>query len=207
MPDQALKVSFTREQMEVLKREACNQAPYALRLSLPLAIRLGMQSSEAGSILREIDALEGLRPSTTVKAPSQFRHLPLHPFWHKHFFTSRHAMRNAADHWNIARGQGNRKLDSALKEIAHRDGHDPEQWQKSVAHLLSQGLVERADEKQNNEKKGLTGDWIIYARHLGTNYYLDLAKHEEAEDDARSTRLMEKLRSGCAAEFPFLFSN
>lgn len=51
--------------------------------------------------------------------------------------------------------------------------------------------------------KRMTGDWIIFAKHDGQNFYLDLATHKEAEQDPG--QLLHKLRLGSACEFPFLF--
>lgn len=49
----------------------------------------------------------------------------------------------------------------------------------------------------------MTGDWIVFGKQQGKNYYLDLATHAEPEEPAR---LYEKLRGGSEAEFPFLFA-
>lgn len=49
----------------------------------------------------------------------------------------------------------------------------------------------------------MTGDWIVFGRHEGQNFYLDLASHEEGNDPAG---LLGKLRDANAWEFPFLFS-
>jgi hypothetical protein len=68
-----------------------------------------------------------------------------------------------------------------------------------VHRLNVDGLEERALAQR------LTGDWIIFAKRDGENYYLDLATHEEAEGPANSERLMQKLQAGCQSEFPFLF--
>ncbi|MGB7100328.1 MAG: hypothetical protein WBD95_16405 [Xanthobacteraceae bacterium] len=62
--------------------------------------------------------------------------------------------------------------------------------------LVLDGFIDRAN-------RGLTGDWIIYAKHEGYQYYVDLAAHEEADD---GERLYQKLRHGSFAEFPFLFA-
>jgi hypothetical protein len=67
-----------------------------------------------------------------------------------------------------------------------------------VHRLYVDGFEERAAQR-------LTGDWIIFAKHDGQNYYLDLATHEEAQGQANSERLMQKLRDGSRAEFRFLF--
>jgi hypothetical protein len=50
----------------------------------------------------------------------------------------------------------------------------------------------------------MTGDWIIFAKHEGQNFYLGLATHEEAMPQV-ADQLYDKLRGGSAWEFPFLF--
>jgi hypothetical protein len=151
-------------------------------------------------VYHERDALEGLRPETTTKRAEQFKYVPLAPFWHKHFFSPCHALRNIGERWNIARGQGNRALDCVLSETATKYGDDPTKWPRELVHrLFVGGFAERADARR------LTGDWIIFAKHDGQHYYLDLATHEEAECPANSERLMQKLMAGSRTEFPFLF--
>lgn len=197
-PD-AVKVSLTLEQLVQLKSEVLLQAPYASRVSLGLLFRL-ITTGDTLPVLREIDALEGLKPRTTVKDSQPFKYPPLFPFWHAHYFTSRHVLRNIGERWNIARGQGNGDLGAALAAVAGSHGHDPDVWPGAVAHqVFIGGLTERANANR------LTGDWIIFAKHDGQNYYLDLAQHEEAEGPVKSAALMDKLRAGSAAEFPFLF--
>jgi hypothetical protein len=50
----------------------------------------------------------------------------------------------------------------------------------------------------------MTGDWIIFAKHEGQNFYLGLGTHDAAtrEPDA----LYRRLRQGSEWEFPFLFA-
>lgn len=193
-------VSLTLDQVAQLKLELLRGAPYASRVSFGLAMRLMRHPNERQAVLREIDALEGLRPETTTKPAEQFKHAPLAPLWHTHFFSPRHLPRNVGERWNVARGQGNRDLDSVLSEVASRCGHDPARWPGELAHRFYIGGFE--DRASANR---LTGDWIILAKHNGQNYYLDLAMHEEADGQSNSERLMQKLIAGSRAEFPFLF--
>jgi hypothetical protein len=194
--------SFSLEEWAEIKRAIANGAPYANRMSIGLAIRLSrpQHESEQLGVLREIDALEGLRPETRTKRAEQFKHPPLAPLWHKHFYSPRHMLRNLGDRWNIARGRGNDDLDSLLSGIAADCGDDPARWPRELIHrFIIGGLRERADTRR------LTGDWIIFAKHKGQNYYLDLATHEEGNGPVSSEHLMQKLRAGSRAEFPFLF--
>jgi hypothetical protein len=48
--------------------------------------------------------------------------------------------------------------------------------------------------------QALTGEWIIYARHVGQNYYLALATHDvQTHRDVR-----RQIEAICIQEFPFL---
>ncbi|WP_439407962.1 hypothetical protein ACNJX9_04570 [Bradyrhizobium sp. DASA03076] len=153
-PPDAAKVSLTLEQLAQLKSEVLPQAPYVSRVSFGLIVRL-VTTGDMMPVLREIDALESLKLPTTVKGEEgeQFKHPPLFPFWHKHYFTSRHVLRNIGERWNIARGKGNPDLKAALNTIAEQSGHDPDAWQSALPYrLLIEGLSERANARR------LTGD-------------------------------------------------
>ena len=80
-------------------------------------------------------------------------------------------------------------------DVARSHGDDPDAWLKALLHsFVMEGYERRASPNK------LTGDWIVFAKHEGQNYYLDLATHSE-NDEA----LYMKLHQGSAAEFPFLF--
>jgi hypothetical protein len=190
--------SFSDEERRAIKSGITGYRPYANRVSFAFATRLFMLKAklrEDHFVLDELDYLEGISPRSRTKKEEQFRHSPLHPFWHKHFSAPRHFIRNIGIQWGLA-GKGNRRLMQMLQQVAHEYGDDHDQWPKVTAHKL---VIEGS---QNRSIQGLTGDWIIFGKHGGQNYYLDLAEHEEADT---SQRLYEKLRAGNFAEFPFLF--
>lgn len=188
--------SFSSDEQHAIKYGVTNGRPYAHRISFAFATRLFMIKTglrEDHLILDEMDYLEGLRSLSKTKKEEQFRHPPLHPFWHKHYSAPRHVLRNIGIRWGL-NGSGNGALDSMLAQLCktHGDGD----WQGVLAHrVVIEGYADRS-------ARGLTGDWIIYAEHHGQLYYLDLAAHEESDD---SERLFHKLRAGNVAEFPFLF--
>ncbi|WP_312244294.1 hypothetical protein [Stutzerimonas nitrititolerans] len=193
-------VSLDKELIARLKTEAVRGKPYAERISIALAFRLLNSSNprfDPFSVLDEIDYLEGIRSSSRTKKESQFRKPPLYPFWHKHFFSAQHLLKNIGIRWNLG-GDGNKDLDNLLREVAEQHGDDPDAWPNHLTHqLVIGGFTERSE-------RGLTGDWLIYAKCEGQNYYLDLATHEEGlQDEADS--LFNKLKNGSKAEFPFLF--
>lgn len=199
-----VSLSLRLEEVAALKSKAVRQRDYVSRVSLPLAIQLLDTSDpyfDCFSVLDELDYLEGLRNASRTKRAMPFiQGSPLYPFWHKHFFSARHLIKNIGVRWNIDQGRkGNKDLDRMIDQIATQYGEESSAWPDHLVHqLVMGGFEERA-------AQGLTGDWIIYAIHEGQNYYLDLATHEEGQQEGGKA-LHEKLRGGCRAEFPFLFA-
>ena len=196
--DEMKRVGFSMDEIKAIKRALVGDRPYADRISLGFAARLLLIKNDLKEdhfVLDEIDHLEGFRPGSKTKGEEQFLHPPLHPFWHKHYSAPRHLLRNIDERWGL-RGSGNRDLQAMIRDVANTHGNDPEVWQGIISYrLVIDGYNDRA-------QRGLTGDWIIFAKHNGRNYYLDLATHHEGRDPQR---LHVKLRQGSAAEFPFVF--
>jgi len=190
--------SFDEADLSEFKRYISGQKPYHARLSLALTIRLAicnLEHMDTFNVLDEIDYLEGIKPSSRTKKPARFRKPPLQNLWHKHFFSTRHLVKNVGVRWNLADG-GNADFSAMIESVEKDFGDNPDLWQKVLAHrLVIEGFSERAC-------RGLTGDWIVYGVHEGKNFYLDVAKHEEGR---QPEHLLRNLRSGCYAEFPFLF--
>lgn len=192
-----VNVSFGKNQLKQIKQEIARGRPYAERISLAFAIRIITSQVDIFSILDEIDYLEGIRNSSRTKDATRFLHPPLYPLWHKHFTTPRHVVKNLSIRWNLD-GGGNKDLTKMINEVAKAHGNDPDKWHGILTdRLVMEGFKER-------HEKGLTGDWIIYAQHNCQNFYLDIATHEEGK---KPDQLYEKLRNGCASEFPFSFTN
>jgi hypothetical protein len=196
-----VKVSLDKGLISRLKAEAAREKPYSERISIALACRL-LNSSDSRfnpfSVLDEIDYLEGITKASRTKSEAQFKKSPLFPFWHKHFFSAQHLIKNVGIRWNMPNG-GNRDLDKMINDVVAKYGENPTAWPGYLAHqLVVGGFTDRAE-------RGLTGDWLIYAKYENRNYYLDLATHEEGVADQANT-LFKKLKNGCQSEFPFLFS-
>ena len=193
------KASFTLKELHGIKAAITDGRPYADRISLPFAVRLFEMMNDLREqyiVLDELDCLEGLRLQRQTKPAEQFHYPPLRPLWHKHYSAPRHLVPNVGARWNLM-GKRHDALDAAIREVARKHGSDPNVWPRVFLHrLVLGGYSERA------ARTRLTGDWIIFGKHEGLNYYLDLATHEEGKEPER---LFEKLRTGNAAEFPFLF--
>ncbi len=183
------------DEIRNLKTQALRGRSYADRVSLGFLSRLSTYEYPF-SVIDELDYLEGHSKTTLTKPAAQFRH-PLYPFWHKHFTTPRHLVRNLNIRWGMDKG-GNRDLENLIEDIAQKYGDNCDEWPNYLADELVMGGY------RDRSKRGLTGNWIIYAQYSGLNYYLDLATHQEAVG-GNATRLLEKLHNSAHAEFPFCF--
>jgi hypothetical protein len=194
------KVSLDKDTIDRLKAEAVQYKPYSGRISIALAFRLINLSNSQFSpfaVIDEMDYLENIRNFSRTKEEAQFDKPPLFPFWHKHFFSAQHLLKNIGIRWSLD-NKGNKDLNKLIQRVAAQYGEDPEFWPGYlIRELVVGGFIERAE-------RGLTGDWLIYAKHEGRNYYLDLATHEEGLD-ANVNTFFNKLKNGSKSEFPFLF--
>ena len=93
---------------------------------------------------------------------------PLRGLWHQHFFSPHFAAKNI-----LNRIAGNRG-----KIIAERvfNFDNPSPITREMIAEFSHRLTMEQLERHSNAGK-LTGEWIVFAKHDGTNYYLCLATH------------------------------
>jgi hypothetical protein len=140
-------------------------------------------------IMDEVKALEGLSSRSHTKPATPFEHLPLEGLWHKHYFGTG----PAALIKNIRIGLGKRGIEElAIAELSG-DEITPEAINK-FTHELVNGTFERRAAAGK-----LAGEWIIFAKHNGENYYLCLGGHTWGDD-----YIAARIREMCIPEFPFL---
>ena len=162
---------------------------YSQVLVTDLLTHLRNDTLDLHDVYDAIGALEGAahtRPSAT-KPESQFRRPPLKGFWHKHHHHGSmiSLVKNIHNHW--AKGG------VADLVARHLEGEPvvTSQLTSRLAHeYVITGYQDRASARE------LTGEWILFAKHGGINYYLTLGKHGES-DDAIAHRVRQ-----CEAEFP-----
>jgi hypothetical protein len=186
------RISLNEAQIAEIKNRATHERTYYSRISIAMALEmLGRYEGREWywPILDEIDQLEGVDRGCRTKPAEQFKNNGLlYPLWHKHYFTARHLVRNVGVRWSLDR-DGNADLirlcrSTQLPHIAHD--------------LFVGGYSERAAARR------LTGDWIVFGKYEGQNYYLGLSTHDEGAH-ADGKHLMDRLRQNCEAEFPFCF--
>jgi hypothetical protein len=121
------RVSLSLGEVRAIKKYATRDASYADRVSLGFAVALAHLGEVLGGehdVLHEMDVLEGLASNSSTKESTQFKRPPLHPFWHKHFSTARHLMRNMGERWGLG-NSGNRDLSAKIEEVAVRRSTGP----------------------------------------------------------------------------------
>ena len=146
------------------------------------------RSVDVFAIYDEIGCLEGasFTRRTNTKPQSQFQHKPLGGLWHKHYSQAGFIGKNLGNYWKPKR------LDRYLKSILKvGDILD----QPTLGRLIHEVVIGDYEKRSNAQE--ITGEWIVYARHLDVNYYLTLGVH--GDDHA----IAERARA-CADEFPEL---
>ena len=142
-----------------------------------------------------------------TKPEEQFKKEPLKGLWHKHYGSSRFMGKNLTNHWKLQDKSTSKKFHEMALETSKSYGQNgflptidsPIELRRFTADLAQNfiaGLKEREDSKE------LTGEWIVFAKHAGSNYYLTVAHHGEKN---RDRNILMRVRS-CKTEFPFLFS-
>lgn len=142
-------------------------------------------------ILRSIKNLEDGEPHSGVKPATKFKRPPLQGLWHKHYFSAHFLVEN------IALALGKDGLAKLVNEVM--DPSKPIVTREMIDELAHRVTHEPVEERDALGK--ITGEWIVYAKHDGKNYYLALNTHN-AGDQFVYDRIMEH----CTKDFPDLKS-
>ncbi len=161
-------------------------------------------------VICELDYLEGLILRTSTVKPKMFKNpsSPLLGFWKKHFFQPENILGNMSAHWGLDYYKGdhckeNRKLNDLVeRELESSYGEDLSQ--EKIGKLAYKMVLGGFNSRQ--EKKKLTGDWIVYKPDNGMNYYLGLFPHKKQDENHYDQQVYEFVEKICKNEYPFLFS-
>ncbi len=146
-------------------------------------------------VTREIHSLDRVDGLSRTKKEAVFSSGKLKGFFHKHYFTARHIPLNMYQH----------NIDGKSEELSKGAGRvisrtlESEVSDDEKAMILADFLTMDAY-KQRSRSRNLTGDWIIFKKYQGKNYYLCLASHEVDTDD-----LYEMIKRWYVPLWPFLF--
>lgn len=146
------------------------------RVSQFLSIQLASISKHrvynSFSITEVIQDLEGVGRGCKRRV-AQFNHIPLKGLWKAHFFVPRFTAKNLINHWGLD-FPNSPKLNNLLLRIDAEEEKSPSihGWHGRLAHEMTVvGYEERA------RKNSLTGEWIIFSKYKGKNYYLCISRH------------------------------
>ncbi|GLR77193.1 MULTISPECIES: hypothetical protein [Aliivibrio] len=124
-----------------------------------------------------------------TKPPTIFRKSPLKGLHHIHFYSPRYIKNNV----DIALGKnGLKNIISDVLDTNESMSIDEQ------AKLISKRAV--TDTLNDRRIKGkMTGEWVIFTKYEGKNYYLCLARHNDDDHVIR-----ERIEKHCLLMFPFL---
>lgn len=163
---------------------------YSWLFVMQLYLHAEVNGIDPSMIVGEINGLEGGTQPAGTKPATEFTKPPLKGLWHKHFFSTHFVGHNLANHH-----AGNR-LGNLVEQVM-----DPTKYPIVTAELigkLAHEIVTGAFEKREAQGK-LTGEWIVFAKHAGQNYYLCLSTHDTGDQV-----IYDQIKSACFRQFPIL---
>ena len=140
-------------------------------------------------IAEEVINLENGDGTTNTKLATQFRKIPLKGLRHKHFFCQHFIAKN------IQISLGKNGIDKIIRDVMEESGN---------SHFESSDISEIAKRVTNEplnkrtEGNSLTGEWILFSKHEGKNYYLCLNTHNSGDGN-----IATRIQSHCVNQFPF----
>lgn len=178
-----MTVSLTREELLTWAGESV--AFYQLDLRRMSTILLAQAYSfEANHIfntfelVQPIRALEGIGSSDATAPEDKFLHAPLTGLYKKHFTSARFLPTNLLNF--IRSKKGNRFFNNVWDKAAQISGSQciDEVFTK---HLSYHMVVDPVEIKSASHD--MTGEWVVFHKHEGLNYYLTFALHTEPNDE------------------------
>lgn len=169
-------LTVTSESLDEFKKSYVSDIELLARMSESLwfdifvhFIEFGIDPSE---IMDAIYNVEKDEPHNGLKPATEFTRAPLKGLWHKHYFTARFLPAN------ISLALGKNGLEQIIERIL-----DPAKYPiitPEAVEELTHAVVNLPVEKRDADGR-LTGEWVVFAKHGGKNYYLALAIHSTAD--------------------------
>lgn len=163
---------------------------YSALFVMDLLLNDQINGVDPSSVLEEIRAMETSNNPTGTKPASPFKYEPLRGLWKKHYFSAHFVARNIQNHFSGG------KLDKLIREVFDAT-KSPMVTREMIEELAHRYANEPLDQRAETQK--LTGEWIVFAKHGGQNYYLCLATH-----DSKDQATFDRISMVSFREFPFL---
>lgn len=180
---------------EVVGLERIARGRYSLLLLLGLFGATKSRNLNPAKVVREMEALEGLREQSNLQPATQFNRPPLKGLWHQHYLEDGVASMAR----NLRKGLLRDGLPWLKQQVAEAEASDQESFisTEDCARIAHDAIVSNWERLVKDS--ALTGEWLIYAKHQGRNYYLCLGKHMSGD-----ALLRRQIDTVCLHEFPFL---
>jgi hypothetical protein len=181
--------SVTSDKLAEFRRFYVSDGNLSSRMSELLWFDIYVLDLEFGvsphDILKSVTNLEAGEPHSGIKPATAFKNLPLRGFWHKHFFSAHFLVQN------ISLALGKNGLENLVEEVL-----DPKKITREMIDELAHRVVNEPVEKRDQQGK-MTGEWIIFAKHNGKNFYLCLNTH-----NAGDQFIYDRIKEHCILDFP-----
>ena len=163
---------------------------YSWLLVIDMIMNLELNGIDPAHVVDEIRRLEDSNVDGYTKQATQFKHAPLYPLWHQHYFSAHYLVDNIQ---NELRRKGT--WEGIFNESLGSEGSliTKEQMDK-----LIHEAVEETVQKRSNEER-VTGEWLVFAKAAIGNIYLCMATHEMGDQN-----IFDKLAYACKRQFPTL---
>lgn len=148
----------------------------------------GISPAEIMMAIKEVESGE---IKAIIKPATPFRHPPLKGLWHKHFFAARFLAHNILNVIETKRGR-----EALLQDVLSR--YEGEEITEEIARWMAERTV-RGTIDERAEAQKLTGEWIIFGKLNGTNYYLGISPHEAGDQN-----IFDRVAKFALPDFPEL---
>jgi len=166
---------------------------YAWLFALEVMMTEKQYGIDSFQIVAEIKAMEEGKTGFHTKAPSLLTRERLRGLWHKHYFAPRFLPQN------ILSELPKKKMLRLAEEV-----FDWRKWDvvtEEMVNEFSHRVAIESFEERGGDKR-LTGEWIVFAKHNGKNYYLCLSTHTAGDET-----VAQQIRDVCCPQFPFICEN
>lgn len=143
-------------------------------------------------LTKPIKVLEELPSSGATVKEYQYDHAPLTGLYKRHFTSPRFLLKNL-DNFRRSK-EGRRHFEAVAARAVQESGSDNDAFIKYLSYHM---VVEPFQIKSSSNR--MTGEWLVYHKHEGRNYYLTFAFHGETNPE-----IYKKIVRSCEFDsFPF----
>jgi hypothetical protein len=179
---------------EIIGLESAVSGRYSVLLLLQLFGTTQSGKLNPSKVVSQIRVLEGIETASGLKKATRLKRPALQGLWHQHYLED--GLSSVAR--NIEKGINKFGLPWLEQKVAEAKASGEERFitEADVAQIAHDAVVNNWIRLKS--RNALTGEWLIFAKHEGKNYYLSLGKHNS--DDL----LRSQIDAICVQEFPFL---